>query len=205
MICRQLKSGLFTTFALAVLLIGCGREDHPGDTSGKTVLQKIIPDREGWDATIRISSNGVLQAIIEYGHMTYFESRQINYFDDGVRVDMFDNMGQHTTRLTADSGRYQENTQNIWAIGQVVVVSDTGVVLKTPRLKWDQSIEKILSDTTVMVTTTAKDTIYGTAFSSDPDLTHMVIENPSGSRQEGIDFDRLENEMAEPDSGGTGS
>jgi len=196
-------------FMIALLLIvsisGCQQSKEPAAQDGmaQDSMQIAIPDREGWDATVRITSGGDLRAVIKYGHMTYFNHNKINYFDQGVQVDMFDENGEHTTKLTAKKGEYHETTQDIWAIDEVVVVSDTGVTLHTPVGRWDQRLEKILSDTVVMVTTVENDTIYGTSFESNADLSHYIIENPHGTRQEGVDFEVLEEEIAnvgEPDS-----
>ncbi|MFC1569342.1 LPS export ABC transporter periplasmic protein LptC [bacterium] len=185
---------------ILAFLLGCRQSDQ---SMANDVIQSgadttSIPDREGWDASIRISSDGDLRAIIEYGHMTFYNHTKINYFDQSVQVDMFDENGKHTTKLTAEKGEYHEANQNIWAIGQVVVVSDTGVTLFTPIGRWDQGLEKIISDTVVMVTTVENDTIYGSSFQSNADLSHYIIENPRGTREERINFDALEKEMTSP-------
>jgi len=185
---------------VGILFWGC--EKSKVTTAKQNILDQAdsadIPDREGWDATIRVSSDGKLKAVIQYGHVIYFEDDKINYFDHGVEVNMFDKKGKHTTKLTAKKGEYHELSQNIWAIGQVVVVSDTGITLYTPVGRWDQHLEKIISDTSVMVTTVENDTIYGSAFQSDADLSHMLIRNPHGIRKEGIDLESWEKEISKP-------
>ena len=195
---------LFWTAGLLLLcfiMAVCEREEHSEPRVVQNAEPEKIPDREGWDASLRISTEGKLEAIIDYGHMTYFNDSRKNYFDQGIHVDMFNKNGKHTTTLTADKGEYNEGSQDIWAIGNVVVVSDTGITLHTPELRWDQHLEKIISDTSIMITTTDKDTIYGTAFQSDPDLTHMIIQNPTGSKQEGVDISAMEKEFTKPSDG----
>lgn len=188
---------------LFCLLTGISCQDSQGtDTQNKESAQALseYPDREGWDATIRISSAGRLQAVIEYGHMRYFERNKVNYFDESVRVDLYNKQGNHTTTLTSNTGRYHESTQDIWAAGHVVVVSDTGITLNTPELRWDQYLEKIISDTIIMVTTQDNDTIFGDAFESNADLSHMIIDNPRGIRQEGVNFSAIEKTLTDDDS-----
>ena len=195
--------GAVIIFMISSWLVLCNRSNHTDPKLIHNAEPQKIPDREGWDATLRISTEGKLQAIINYGHMTYFNDSRNNYFDQGIHVDMFDTRGEHTTTLTAEKGEFHEGSQDIWAIGNVIVISDTGITLHTPVLRWDQHLEKIISDTVIMITTTDKDTIYGTAFQSDPDLTHMVIQNPTGSKQEGVDISAMEKEFTtrHPDEG----
>lgn len=183
-----------------IIYQGCHRASDETEKTGIVQESTVtaMPDRESWDATIRVSSEGKLKSVISYGHMTYYEHQKVNYFNEGVQVDLFDDQGNHTTKLTAEKGEYHENSQNIWAIGNVVVVSDTGATLCTPIMRWDNEREKIISDTTVMVTTVEKDTIYGSAFQSDADLTHMIIQNPYGSHEEGVDFEELEESLNAP-------
>lgn len=189
---------LILIFVCVMTGIHCHRsadDVKQADTLQESSLTEI-PDRESWDATIRVTSSGKLQSIISYGHMTYYERKKINFFDEGVQVDLFNNQGKHTTKLTAERGEYHETTKDIWAKGNVVVVSDTGATLFTPVMRWDNEREKIISDTTVMVTTVESDTMYGSAFQSDADLTHMIIDDPHGSHEEGVDFNALEESLS---------
>jgi LPS export ABC transporter protein LptC len=186
---------------LVLTFLGCHtHESNQNPDPGLLHPKRNIPDREGWNATIRVSMAGRLQAVIEYGHVMYYETSRINHFDQGVRVDMFDKKGRHTTRLTAERGEFNELTQDIRVLENVVVVSDTGITLCTSILNWNQQMEKIMSDTAVMVTTVEKDTIYGTAFQSNADLTHMIIKNPKGSREDSVDFGVLEKEITGQES-----
>ncbi|MBN1780258.1 LPS export ABC transporter periplasmic protein LptC [bacterium] len=180
-------------FLIFLIWTACQREEtvrhHAGPDPAE--VKSDVPDREGWDAMIRISTGGKLQAVIRYGHMVYYERKKTNFFDQGVQIDMFDKKGSHTTKLTADRGEYNESTQDIRVLDHVVVVSDTGLTLYTPVLKWDQALEKIISDTSVMITSVERDTVYGTSFESNADLTHYIIKNPKGSREEGVNLEVL--------------
>ena len=82
----------------------------------------------------------------------------------------------------------------------MVVVSDSGVTLRTEVLKWDSRLEKILSDTVVMVTTVGHDTLYGVGFESDPDLNRWVIHKPWGVSEKRIDIEKLESSFSKPSS-----
>ncbi len=151
--------------------------------------QTEYPDQEGWNSTVTSSKNGIVGAVIKYGHMQRFMKRKVVEFDSGIVVDFYDEQGVHTSKLTSHRGRLDEATNNIEAIGNVLVVSDTGITLKTERLKWDNSIEKIISNNFVTIVTAERDTFYGNGFESDQNLENWHITGFSGKASKGLDLD----------------
>lgn len=186
--------------ALGILLVsGCGNRDS--DSAVPVEEQKEFPTQEGWNSVYRISRAGRPQAIIRYGHMSQYDSRKTTYFDEGVIVDFFDETGRHSSKLTSERGIYNEGTNDVFGIGNVVVVSDTGVTLYTEKIRWDQLREKIISDTLVTVVTEDSDTLYGLGFESTPDLKKMVFKETRGTTDKRVDFNRIESELTVvPDS-----
>ena len=150
--------------------------------------QDEYPDQEGWNSTIVSTNKGRVDAIIEYGHMSRYSKKQMVHFDESVKVDFYDTEGNHTSKLTALTGVLNEKTNDVEAVGNVVVVSDSGVTLFTECLKWNQETERIVSDVDVMITTDDGDTLHGTGFDSDPDLTDWTIKQPKGTAHRAIDL-----------------
>lgn len=150
--------------------------------------QTEYPDQEGWNSTVISSKNGIVDAIIKYGHMRRFEKRKVVDFDSGIVVDFYNEKGVHTSNLVSEKGKLDEATKNIDAFGNVVVVSDTGITLKTQRLRWDNSIEKIISNNFVTIVTAEKDTFYGNGFESDQNLENWHITGFSGKASKGLDL-----------------
>ena len=150
--------------------------------------QTEYPDQEGWNSTVISSKNGIVDAIIKYGHMQRFEKRKVVDFDSGIVVDFYNEKGVHTSNLVSEKGKLDEATKNIDAFGNVVVVSDTGITLKTQRLRWDNSIEKIISNSYVTIVTAEKDTFYGNGFESDQNLENWHITGFSGKASKGLDL-----------------
>lgn len=72
-----------------------------------------------------------------------------------------------------------EQKNNLVALKNVVVISDSGVTLYTEKLEWNQKQEKILSDTLVTIIT-AQDTMRGIGLESDAQLTNWKIFKPAG-------------------------
>jgi LPS export ABC transporter protein LptC len=98
---------------------------------------------------------------------------------DSIHADFFNQQGEHSSVLTARQGVVDNNTRNLTAIGNVVVVSDSGIVLETEELMWDNQRQKVISEVTVKFTT-AIDTLIGDSFISDPDLVNYEIRNARG-------------------------
>ena len=84
------------------------------------------------------------------------------------------------SNLKSESAFVYEGNDNLLAIGNVIVKSDSGVTLFTDSLFWDNQSEKINSNDTVMLATELNDTLYGIGFESDIDLTRWKILNPWG-------------------------
>ncbi|MDM7926704.1 MAG: LPS export ABC transporter periplasmic protein LptC [bacterium] len=182
-----------TLFVLvACLAASCGGGSDRQAGAGNAVPESEPPTQESWNSALTLSRAGKPQAVIRYGHMEQYDSRRMAYFDGGVSVDFFDAEGRHTSVLTSDRGEYNSATEEVRAIGNVVVVSDTGVTLRTAFLRWDPRVEKILSDSAVTVTTQDADTLFGTGFESASDLSHWMIRKPTGSTARRVDVGKAE-------------
>lgn len=181
---------------LLLIAIGCQRKPVAG---GSNTAE--YPDQEGWNSTVSSSRNGVVNATIHYGHMQQFKKKKVVEFEQGVQVDFFNEKGLHTSKLTADSGRLNEATNDIEAFGNVTVISDTGITLTTERLRWDNNIEKIVSNDFVTIVTAEQDTFYGQGFESDQNLQNWRIISFSGKASRGLPLNyNLERKKRSSDS-----
>lgn len=97
-----------------------------------------------------------------------------------VTADFFNDQNEHMSILKADTAKINELTNNFTAIGNVVVKSDSGLVLRTKNLYWDHQYKLVISNDSVQFTTLEKDTLYGIGFESDMDLSHWKILQPTG-------------------------
>ena len=75
---------------------------------------------------------------------------------------------------------------NLVALGNVVIESDSGLVLHTEVLNWSHEYDMVETDDSVMFATPDQDTLFGVGFESDVDLTHWKIYRPSGVAGPGI-------------------
>ncbi len=157
-----------------------GPED---DQSAET--REGLPDQETWDATIKLTRAGARQAIVQSGHLEKFNERQYILLDDSVIVDFFDQDERHTSLLTSLKAEIDEKSDFMTAIGNVIIISDSGVTLYTDTIDWNSELELIYTDDPVMLTTEQNDTLYGIGFESDAGLDHWRILQPRGVTDRG--------------------
>jgi LPS export ABC transporter protein LptC len=168
------------TFSLLLILtfvLSCGNveEQHPTD---KGKLQNL-PDQESWDSKITMTHEGERMAEVWAGYIAVYDDSDLAVLKDSIHVDFFDKEGKHNSVLTADSGIVHFKNENLEAMGNVKVVSDSGIVLETQKLNWDNQKQKVISDVPVKFTT-PEDTLLGDSFISDPDLKNYEIRNARG-------------------------
>ena len=83
--------------------------------------------------------------------------------DDSVRVDFYDEFGKHTSRLTSHRGKVDDVTHDLEAYEHVTVRSDSGTILTTERLFWNNATRKTHTDAFVDIVS-PKEHIMDTAW-----------------------------------------
>jgi LPS export ABC transporter protein LptC len=173
-------------------LFFCSRKETTETNSG---TPKKLPDQEIWEFQAKSTVNGKLEALIHAGHMQRFNRDELMLFDSGVQVDFFDENGEHASVLTSDTGEYNSKTEDVKAIGNVVVVSDSGITLYTEELFYYRQRDQIISNTDVKVETEEGHILHGVGFRSDAQMNSWQIDKPyDGVAPEGFDLslDRFE-------------
>lgn len=151
-----------------------------------------IADQEGWESTLIATKNGKTTAIIKYEHMEKFSTKKLVKFEQGVEIDFYDAKQSHTSKVYSQKAVLNETNNNVELMGNVVVISDEGVNLRTEKLCWYESNGRISSDEFVMVTTAENDTIYGFGFESDRALKKWIIKKPWGVTQKKLKLEVFE-------------
>ena len=164
------------TFSLFLLMMSCS--DLPEQS--QSTRQDGLPDQESWNVIITLTDEGLRRAVVKSGHLQKFHDRQFINLDKGVDVDFFDSEENHTSNLLSQNATVDEKTNSMKAVGQVIVVSDSGVTLFTDTLSWDNRKELVFTNDSVMVVTEENDTLYGIGFESDMALEYWKILQPSG-------------------------
>ena len=87
------------------------------------------------------------------------------------------------SHLVADSAKIDDKTRDMFAFGNVVVVSDsTGSRLETQVLEWNNRTQRLYSNEFVRINT-PNETIEGYGFESDPSLKNYRISRVSGVKR----------------------
>lgn len=176
-----------TAVVAAMLLVACSHRDTPPPVARPAEGRPV--EQEGWSSRVVSTKDGRLTAVVAYGHMVKYKNDQLYRFDQGIEVDLYNEQGSHLSHVTADSGVMHEATYDLEAHGNVVVVSDSGLVLRTERLFYTKANDKVYSDAPVMIVRAAGDTLYGKGFESDKNLSNYVFYEPRGVTQRAIDLD----------------
>ena len=163
---------------LFVLIFQFACQSNELQRSGETRPGR--PDAESWDAIITLTNKGAKRGVIRSGHLEKYNDKEFILLDQNVDADFFNEEEVFTTNLKSLVAEIDEEEDFLVAIGNVVVVTDSGVTLFTDTLSWDNQKEKVFTSDSVIFITEKKDTLYGIGFESDIELNNWKILQPTG-------------------------
>ena len=154
--------------------ISCSKNDFTDN------FEKNIHDQLSTNVEITLTKKGNVTAKIKSEVLKKNnQSLQLELFDN-VNVDLFDENFQQKSLIKSQSAMVNEKENKIKAYGSVVVISNDGKILMTDSLTWDNNSDKIYTDANLEFITSDSDTLYGTGFKSNIDLTNWNILQPRG-------------------------
>ena len=154
--------------------ISCSKNDFTDN------FEKDIHDQLSTNVEITLTKKGNVTAKIKSEVLKKNnQSLQLELFDN-VNVDLFDENFQQKSLIKSQSAMVNEKENKMKAYGSVVVISDDGKILMTDSLTWDNNSDKIYTDANLEFITSDSDTLYGTGFKSNIDLTNWNILQPRG-------------------------
>ena len=154
--------------------ISCSKNDFTDN------FEKDIHDQLSTNVEITLTKKGNVTAKIKSEVLKKNnQSLQLELFDN-VNVGLFDENFQQKSLIKSQSAMVNEKENKIKAYGSVVVISDDGKILMTDSLTWDNNSDKIYTDANLEFITSDSDTLYGTGFKSNIDLTNWNILQPRG-------------------------
>ena len=163
---------------LFVLIFQFACQSNELQRSGET--RQGRPDAESWDAVITLTNKGAKRGVIRSGHLEKYNDKEFILLNQNVDADFFNEEEVFTTNLKSLVAEIDEEEDFLVAIGNVVVVTDSGVTLFTDTLSWDNQKEKVFTSDSVIFITEKKDTLYGIGFESDIELNNWKILQPTG-------------------------
>ncbi|MBV6512731.1 MAG: Lipopolysaccharide export system protein LptC [Ignavibacteriaceae bacterium] len=160
-------------FLSLIIFAGCNQEKIKPEVNTE-VKPADLPDQESWDSEVMLIDTTGLRALITSGHIRVYYKNKETLFEKGLKVDFYNEQRLKTTTLTADRGRIDDETKDLYAYGNVVAVNDSGVVLKSDELIWRNNEAKIRTDKFVTITS-KYESIQGYGFESDQHIRNYVI------------------------------
>ncbi len=161
---------------VSLAAFGCEEKLKP---SVVTLDQTAIPSQESWNSTVTFSDSAKVKAVLWVGHIAVYSAQQYTLLSDSLHVDFFDELEYHTSVLTAQRGRVNDRTQDFTAYENVVVNSDSGVVLRTDSLFWNNTTRKIQTNAFVEIISSTE-RIMGHGLVSDQGLKNYKIFRVTG-------------------------
>lgn len=174
MMYRRLLSVLLVT---GLAFLGCEEKIKPSVLPG--IDSQSLPQQESWKSKIVLSDSGRVKAIIFATYVRVFQSPAETHLLDGMKVHFYDEKGNESSVLTAQSGKVDENTKNLEATGNVVVVSSDSTTLRTEKLFWDNK-RQVVHTTEFVRINSPKERLQGYGFESDQHLQRYRIFKVSG-------------------------
>ncbi|MBV54279.1 MAG: hypothetical protein CMG27_00565 [Candidatus Marinimicrobia bacterium] len=134
------------------------------------------------EVDLRIASLKELSEIQKTANSKFKKIINTSILDEKVDADFYSTEERHMSNLKSEMAYVYGDTKkdSMLAIGNVVVVSDSGVTLFTDSLMWNSIDSLITTDDTVMFITENNDTLNGVGFQSNADLTHYKFYDVSG-------------------------
>ncbi len=161
---------------LVVFAVGCEEKLQPSIVPFEG---QGVPSQESWKSTITFSDSARITALLWAGYIAVYTDREYTLLGDSVHVDFFNLQGQHTSELTARRGRVNDRSRDFAAYDHVVVISDSGSVLKTDSLFWNSQTQKIETDAFVEIIS-PHEHIRGQGLVSDQSLKDYRIFKVTG-------------------------
>ena len=172
MISKLLKK--LTIFSI-LFFTSCSKNDAVDEIS------KDVHDQFSISVEITLTKKGNITATINSEILKKNnQSLQLELYDN-VNVNLFDDNFEHKSLIKSQSAIVNEKENRMKAYGNVVVISNDKKILMTDSLSWDNNSDKIYTNANLEFITSKTDTLYGTGFESNIDLTDWNILKPRGS------------------------
>lgn len=157
--------------------------------SGEIERAKRPALQESWQVVLNISEAGRPRIKIEGWHMERYDDPDslFTFLDsnpdvagDRVHATIYDSTGSVSAELTAESMRFDEDGERLFANGDVRVHASSGRLLESETLRWNQAERQITVPGFVYLET-EDEKIRGFDLEADEDLSSYVIRRIAGT------------------------
>ncbi|MGE5479998.1 MAG: LPS export ABC transporter periplasmic protein LptC [Chloroflexota bacterium] len=177
----SIRKALYIAAVCSLCLSAC--DDGSNGKSGNidSTYTPQAAEHVGNNIEVIFADSGFTKAVLRSKLGMIYEKKRETRLTGGVVVDfMSKTTGKKASQMTSENVLVDDNTKNMRASGNVVVVDDsTGTRLETEVLNWNNSTEKLHSDRYVVITT-PYERLTGYGFESDLHLKNYKILKVSG-------------------------
>ncbi len=177
---------LILNIVFVLAFVACSTDDYDKKLveQESNVLQGDLPDQISHDVKVLFTDSNITKAILYAGRARIFSDKKETILDSNVHIDFIDSKtGEKQSYLDSDSAHIDDKTQNMVAVGNVFVKSDSkNSTLKTEKLFWNNKTRKIHTDEFVIFDT-PQEHFEGYGFESDENLSNSTIYKVSGEQK----------------------
>jgi LPS export ABC transporter protein LptC len=173
-------NSLFNYFLLFCCLAVAGCQSKGSQKVDLTYIGDSYPTQQTWDTKIIFSDSGITRAVLVAPYIAVYARQGAveRRLDSTFRVDFFDELGKHTSVLTAKRAKVQPNN-DMEAFDDVVIISDDSTRVTTDYMKWNAGDKKIRSDKFVTIKKPTE-TLSGYGFESDQSIRNYRLFRAAG-------------------------
>ena len=163
-------------YILILFLFSCNDSLEPRGKSVSDYIDNVIT---GDPIEIEISDNDKIS--IKISSDTLYRNNNGNtVMFGGVYADLFDDEGFKSSQMHSDSAIIYNNADSVKAIGNIIVESLKGYKLLTTEIVLYNDTKLVYSNKDVIFTSNRNDTLNGTGFWSNYDMSSSKILKPKG-------------------------
>lgn len=171
---------LIVGFAL-FLGLACEHREQSEDRTSSEASDGPTPTHVSWGAEFSMNKEGRRRAVISADRMERYVTEDSTYSvwrttgdSARVRTYLFDEKGDSSATVTADSVLFFAREGRFEAFGDVVVVTESDKRLESEHLTWNQPDRKIRTRRFVHITTPTE-VVQGNGLVADEDLETYQI------------------------------
>lgn len=143
-------------------------------------IQDIKADAVIYGMTSYVLSEGVRQGRVD-ADTAYAYTDSAEYSIVGMHVIFYDENGRKRATVKADSGRMNQRSQSMVALGHVVLlVAAGGLKIESAELHYDPNGDRLWSDSATVMTDANGVVTRGSSFESDLEFKHPTIREIRG-------------------------
>lgn len=121
-----------------------------------------------------VTDGGLLRAEV-FADTALFQNQNTRIVLLRVTGDFFGATGAKAATATARRGAFDTRSSSLEAMGNVVITSVDGRVLRTPYIRFDQSTNQVFSDSAFVLTEPGEREMRGIGFRTDPSLSAVEV------------------------------